>query len=157
MFFLALIGFSAQTFWFDVDEYLASEPYEDVFDDVGSSSAEENSDIWKILADITTNDDPEENLVQSIMESLWFQFWNENPVLLFVNNLINFALVVVGLIAMVALLYGFYSMFFGKAEEAYEEAKKIVLNATIALVVIWLAWFLVSWAFNLFFAAAGQL
>jgi hypothetical protein len=55
---------------------------------------------------------------------------------------------------LIVLVYGFYKMFVAKDNaEAFQEALSIVKWAIIALLVIWVSWYIVSIMFDLFFAA----
>lgn len=65
-----------------------------------------------------------------------------------IKNFINWALSLLGLIALIMLLFGGYKMVVsGGDEEAYKEGLKILKNAAIGLAFIAVSWFLVTFIF----------
>lgn len=65
-----------------------------------------------------------------------------------IRNFINWALSLLGLIALIMLLFGGYKMVVsGGDEEAYKEGLKILKNAAIGLAFIAVSWFLVTFIF----------
>lgn len=138
---------------FVVDDFLNDDPL-DWLIEANKGSWWENIDIGKELQEVTVSED---SLIKQMLEQLWFEFDSGQVAIKFINNLINFALVVVWLIAMIVLIYGFYKMFFSDGEEWWTDAKKLVTNTVIALIVIWFARFITSRAFNLFYATTEWL
>lgn len=67
----------------------------------------------------------------------------------YIINIINLWLQLAAVIALFFLIYGFLSMFFAKTDEAFTTAKKIIINTAIAIVILWLSWFIVSVLFYL--------
>jgi len=56
-------------------------------------------------------------------------------------------------VALMVLIIGFAKMLlsFGKSQEAIESAKKYILAATIAILIIGLSWLIVSWIFTIIY------
>ncbi len=138
---------------FDVDDFLNEDPLDGLIE-WNQGKWDANIDIWAELKEVTVWED---SLIKQMLEQLWFEFGNGQVAIQFINNIINFALVVVGLIAMAVLIYGFYKMFFTEGEEWRTDAKKLIRNTLIALLVIWFARYITSRAFNLFYATTEWL
>ena len=68
----------------------------------------------------------------------------------YISFVINVALALMAFIALVVLIYGFFTMFFAKKEEWLAKAKKILINTTIAIIIIAISRFVVSFLFNVF-------
>jgi uncharacterized PurR-regulated membrane protein YhhQ (DUF165 family) len=65
--------------------------------------------------------------------------------------MINYFLMIAGLVATVVLIIWFYRMFAAwDNQEAYKKAMKTVVRAGLAIVVIGVSWFIVSWFFDIF-------
>lgn len=73
-----------------------------------------------------------------------------SPALNYVRWIINIVLGLVSLIALVLIIFAFYLIFFAKEEEAVKKAKKILTGVAIALGLLGLARFIVSFFFNVF-------
>lgn len=74
----------------------------------------------------------------------------------FIKEVINWFLAIMWLIATIVLLVWFYRMFFTTDhEEGFSRARKTVINAVIALVVIALSWFIVRWLFSIYEITLG--
>ncbi len=68
----------------------------------------------------------------------------------YIQTVINYFLAIVAFVALVVIIYWFYMMFFSKEqEEWFNKAKKFVINWAIALLVMWISWFVVSFIFYL--------
>ncbi len=66
----------------------------------------------------------------------------------YIKWIVNIALSFVSLIALILVIYGFYLMFFAKDEEGFGKAKKMLKWVTIALVIMWLSWIIVTFLFE---------
>lgn len=100
--------------------------------------------------------DPTDSASEQIQEKLGINYAQaENQrATYYIQELINWFLAIVGLIALIVLVYGFYKMFFAKDNaEAFNDALALVKWALIALFVIGISWYVVSIMFDLFFAA----
>ncbi len=73
-----------------------------------------------------------------------------SPAIEYVKRIVNLLLGLVSLIALVLIIFAFYLIFFGKEDEAIKKAKKILTGVAIALAIMWLSWFIVSFFFNVF-------
>ena len=136
------------SFAFDFDDYIQTKPYGDFMPDPAEPLSEEKLDVWKLLSDEIQSD---EWLLKNIMEALWFDVSGDDfGAFSYVRNLINYALMVVWLVAMAVFIFGFYKIFVSDGEEWIKDAKKIVIGAAIALAIIGLARFITRFAFSIF-------
>lgn len=71
-----------------------------------------------------------------------------SPALGYVQWIINILLGLVSLIALVLIIFAFYLIFFAKQEEAIKKATKILIWVAIALGLMGLSWFIVSFFFD---------
>lgn len=100
--------------------------------------------------------DPTDSASEKIQEELGIAYTQaENQrATFYIQELINRFLAIVGLVSLIVLVYGFYKMFVSKDNaEAFQDALSIVKWAVVALLVIWVSWYIVSIIFDLFFAA----
>ena len=77
-----------------------------------------------------------------------------NPAINYVKRILNIVLALVSFISLVLIIFAFYLLFFGKEEEAFKKAKKILTGVAIALAIMGLSWFIVSFFFNVFTTVA---
>jgi len=66
----------------------------------------------------------------------------------YITYIINIALGLWAFIALAVIIYGFYLMFFSDQDEWFAKAKEILKWASIALFIIGLSWFIISFLFN---------
>jgi len=134
---------------FDAEEYLTQKPYDDVFDGdiIGADAVDIGKIIWDEQATGTS-------IVDSLLEGLGFRFDSDQKIIQFVSNFINFLLAIVWLIALGMLIYSFYRIFRSDGEEAFKDARTSIWKIFLALLVIWLAWFIAGRAFNLYFSVS---
>lgn len=66
----------------------------------------------------------------------------------YISYIVNIALGLGAFIALIMIIYGFYLMFFSAQDEGFEKAKNILKGASIALFIIGLSWFLISFLFS---------
>lgn len=74
---------------------------------------------------------------------------NERPAFAMVVTMINFALTLTGLIALIVLIYAFSKMFFSGDEDGIGDAKKVMINVFIAIAIIAVSAFIVNFLFYL--------
>lgn len=68
----------------------------------------------------------------------------------FIKYILNIALGLVSFIAVVVVIYGFVQVIFAKDEEGVTKARKTVQGAAIAIGIIAVSWFIVSFLFSLY-------
>jgi len=112
-------------------------------------NGEEATEYGKIFDDNAVN--PGNSVSERIQKLLKVDYDWEQRATFFVKNAFNWFLATIGMVALIVLIYAFYQMFTAEGnEEKFKEARKFVIWATIALFVIWLSWFIVSFLFNIF-------
>ena len=114
---------------------------------------EDTVDAGQVFKDDSV--DPDDGIVNQLMDAFGINYTDETDqtATFYVKELINWLLAIVGIVALISLLWWFYKMLLTKdSEEWYTSAKKIVMNAAIAITVIWLSWFIVSWFFAIYSA-----
>ena len=135
------------TFAFDTSSVTDTPPIDNVFDTPDPAEATDLGTVFK-----ETAIDDTAGAVEGISAELQVAYVEPQRASEFLRNVINRALGITGLIALIMIIYGFYKMFAAKDnEEAAKGALKIIISATIALLVIAVVWFLVSWFFDTFF------
>ena len=103
------------------------------------------------IAKIIDNDavEKQSSVLYKIRKMFWLTWWlyskdDNNVAINYIKKLMNMALWFVSFIALVVTLYAFYLMFFSKQEEWMEKAKSILKWVAIAIAVMWLSYFIVS-------------
>lgn len=74
-----------------------------------------------------------------------------SPALNYIKWILNMVLGLVSFISLVLIIFAFYLIFFSKDEEGIKKAKKILTGVTIALAIMGVSWFIVSYLFDIFF------
>ena len=129
--------FQAQAWWI----YDASFPYTD-----GNYTQWATTDIGQVLK--------QANQGWSILENFLDLFginyaWPEKAIS-YVQVLINYILALLWFIAILLIIYSFYMIFFGKSDDAIAKARKTVIWASIAIVVIAASAYIVNLLFYLY-------
>ncbi len=102
-------------------------------------------------------EDKRESLLEKIADILWVKPFIEKEkkysAINYIRSIINFFLAILSFIALVVLIIWFAKMLlsFWKSQEAIESAKKYILAAIIAILLIWLSWFIISWIFTIIY------
>lgn len=68
----------------------------------------------------------------------------------YVQIIINYVLALLGFIALLFIIYSFYMIFFGKSDDAIANARKTIIWASIAILIIWLSAYIVNFLFYLY-------
>ncbi len=79
-----------------------------------------------------------------------FVAMSNSSALEFAKYIINIALWLVTFIALIVILYGFAQIFFAKDDDGLSKAKNIVRWAAIAIAIIAVSWFIVTFLFNIY-------
>ena len=121
--------------------YDASFPYTD-----GNYTANPTTDVGQVLK--------QANQWGSILENFLDLFginyaWPDKAIS-YVQILINYVLALIWFIAVLLLIYSFYMIFFGKSDDAIAKARKTVIWASIAIVVIAASAYIVNLLFYLY-------
>ena len=110
---------------------------------------EKATDFGKVFEETAIK--PNDSVSERIQKLLKVDYDWDQRATFFIKNAFNWVLAIIGMVALIVLIYAFYQMFTAEGnEEKFKEARKFVIWATIALFVIWLSWFIVSFLFNIF-------
>jgi len=128
---------SAQNFYYNYDE---------------ASSVWNETDIWKIIKTDTVNqNDSALNKLLKLFKlseaDRYWTTWENSKAIYYAKMIINLLLSLVSIIALIMLIYAFYLMFFSKQESGMTKAKQILKWVAIAITIMWLSWFIVSFIF----------
>ena len=130
------------SFWFSIDFY-----YD--YDETTTAIWDE-TEIWHIIqTDVIENNDSSLNKLMDLFH-LSQQDWYDSgtsKAIYYIKMIVNMLLSFVSLIALVMLIYAFYMMFFSKHESGMTKAKQMLKGIAIALAIMWLSWFIVSFIF----------
>lgn len=77
-----------------------------------------------------------------------------NPAINYIKRILNIVLALVSFISLVLIIFAFYLIFFGKEEDAFKKARKILTGVAIALAIMGLSRFITSFFFNVFTTVA---
>ncbi|MDR0651033.1 MAG: hypothetical protein LBG59_06680 [Candidatus Peribacteria bacterium] len=98
-------------------------------------------------------DDDSDTLLDTFLRIFGFnstQYTGTTKALMYVKTIINLLLSLVSFVALGIILYSFYLMFFTEDTKGIETVKKNLKGVAIALVILGLSWFIVSFIFNLY-------
>jgi len=140
---ISLTTISIISFWFSQDFY---------YDYDSNSTTPNNTEIWSIIQTDVIND--QESSLNKLLEL--FQLsnkdryqngWWTSKAIYYAKMIVNLLLSFVSLIALVMLIYAFYLMFFSTQESGMTKAKQMLKWIAIAITIMWLSWFIVSFIF----------
>lgn len=114
----------------------------------------ESLDIWAVITDDAVS--PDSSVLQrllSVFKLKWSNRYDNNwelKAFAYIKMIVNFLLALVSLIALILTIYGFYLMFFSGQDEWLKKAKKILTWVAIALAIMWLSRFIISFLFYVY-------
>ena len=108
--------------------------------------SDSKTELWDWV-DIKNN----ESIINRLLAQFWLNTTNPNSDHKFINYakaIMNMALWLLSMIALVMTIYTFYMMFFSDNEAGIKKAKWNLIGIFIALAIVWLAWLVVSLIFR---------
>lgn len=138
-------------FWVGLQE---DKSYDFPFDKVEKVQCDENTDLWSCVS--IKEDETrwwDETIIRrlikvfnlDILENVENQ---DHKFLNYVKAILNVALWLLSMVALVMTIYTFYIMFFTENEAWAKKAKQNLVGIFIALAIIWLSWLIVSFIFR---------
>lgn len=130
------------SFWFSIDFYY---DYDDTSTAIGNET-----EIWNIIqTDTINNNDSALNQLLELFHLSQQERYDSgtSKAIYYIKMIINMLLSFVSLIALIMLIYAFYLMFFSKHESGMTKAKQMLKGIAIAITIMWLSWFIVSFIF----------
>jgi len=76
--------------------------------------------------------------------------WKDLKFIDYLRAIINIALWLLSLVALIMTIYTFYMIFFSKDDAWVKKAKENLTWIFIALAIVWLAWIIISFIFRLY-------
>jgi hypothetical protein len=125
--------------WWDLDQSYKEFPYIKVSDDDSDKSDLANK------TDIKDND----SIINRLLKVFWLSKidW-DHKFISYVRAILNIALWLLSMVALIMTIYTFYLMFFTENEAWAKKAKWNLVGIFIALAIIGLAWLIVSFIFR---------
>lgn len=124
---------------------------EDFYYDYNNTSTEQwDTEIWWIIK--SDNIEKQDSLINRLLDLFNLSSQDRynsgtSKWIYYAKMIINMALSFVSLIALIMLIYWFYMMFFSREESGIARAKQILKWVWLALAIMWLARFIVSFIF----------
>jgi len=118
---------------------------------VDNLECDENTNLWDCTS---IKEDEEKWWDNTIIRKLLWVFWlnddkNNAPKFIdYIRAIMNIALWLIAFIALIMAIYTFYMMLFSENEAGIKKAKWNLFGIFIALVIIWLAWLIISFIFR---------
>jgi hypothetical protein len=75
---------------------------------------------------------------------------NKGKAIVYVQIIINYVLALLGAIAVMIILYSFFMIFFGKGDDGVAKARKTIIWAAVALIIMWLSAYIVNYLFYIY-------
>ena len=115
----------------------------------GDSWLNENPS-WSIENPWDLVDRWEDSIIIRLLDVFWLDSstTNEHKFIDYARAILNMALWLISIIALIMTIYTFYMMFFTDNEAWTKKAKWNLIGIFIALGIIWLAWIIVSFIFR---------
>lgn len=114
-----------------------------------------NTDLWNctsIKEDKQNASDTHDTILRRLLRQFWLDDskWRDLKFIDYVRAIINMALWLLSLVALIMTIYTFYMIFFSKDDAGVKKARENLTGIFIALAVIWLAWIIISFIFRLY-------
>jgi len=131
------------SFWFAMVDF----PYEY---NSSSTAIWDETEFWEIIkTDVVDQNDSALNKLLDLFNLSQQSRYQSgtSKAIHYAKMIVNMLLSLVSLIALVMLIYAFYLMFFSRHESGMTKAKQVLKGVAIALAIMWLSWFIVSFIF----------
>jgi hypothetical protein len=143
---ISIVAIWITSFWFTADFYYDY--------DIASTDAWNETEIGNIIqTDVIDNDNSSLNKLLDLFnlsnQSRYGNSdgWETSKAIYYAKMIVNMLLSLVSLIALVMLIFAFYMMFFSKQESGMTKAKQMLKWIALAITIMWLSWFIVSFIF----------
>lgn len=141
---ISLVSIWLSSFW------IAQDFYYDY--NTNSTAIWNETEIWNIIqTDVINNNESVLNqlldLFQLSNKDRYQNGWGTSKAIYYAKMIVNLLLSFVSLIALVMLIFAFYLMFFSTQESGMTKAKQMLKWIAIAITIMWLSWFIISFIF----------
>lgn len=131
-------------FWVSTqDDYGSEFPY----DKVEKIDCDGKTDLWSC---VSIKESWDETIIKRLLKvfNLDIDETSDHKFIDYVRAILNVALGLISMVALVMTIYTFYLMFFTENEAWAKKAKQSLVGIFIALAIIWLSWLIVSFIFR---------
>jgi len=137
----------AKLFWNWETETVSSFPYPDP--EASYIDCEDSTDLWNCTSIKSEKNNGKDTIIIKLLWQFWLDTsWDRDLKLIdYVRAILNMALWLLSMVALIMTIYTFYMMFFSENEAWIKKAKWNLIWIFIALGIIWLAWLFVSFVF----------
>lgn len=90
------------------------------------------------------------SVLENFLDLFGINYAGEDKAISYVQIVINYVLALLAFIAMILIIYSFYMIFFEKSDDAIAKARKTIIWAAIAILVIWLSAYIVNYLFFIY-------
>ena len=139
---MSIVTIWITSFWFTIDFYYE---YNE-----STTAIWDETEIGNIIqTDVVNNDDSVLNKLLDLFQlsdQSRYDAWTSKAVY-YAKMIVNMLLSLVSLIALIMLIVAFYMMFFSKHESGMTKAKQMMKWIALAITIMWLSWFIVSFIF----------
>ena len=134
-------------FWVGLQE---DATYDFPFDPIEKVECDGKTDLWSCVSIREDKKWWEETIIRRLLKvfNLDINEDSEHKFLDYVRAILNVALGLLSMVALVMTIYTFYLMFFTENEAWAKKAKQSLVGIFIALAIIWLSWLIVSFIFR---------
>ncbi len=97
--------------------------------------------------------EPNDGILKKTLRVFWLDQYislSNASALEYVKTVLNIALSLTALVAFIIIIYGFAQILFAQDDEAITNARKTVQWAAIAIAIIAVSWFLVTFLFSIY-------
>ncbi len=129
--------------WDDWDDSTFDFPYDNEFTKDPTTELQDKVDIDKEYG--------EKSILTQLLEVFWLKdgaFEWDHKFINYARAILNMALWLLSVVALIMIIYTFYLMFFSENDAWIKKAKWNLIGIFIALAIIWLAWLIVSFIFR---------
>ncbi len=89
------------------------------------------------------------SMFDKLLQSVWIKTYalQEGSAAYYIKTIVDYFLGILAVLALFVLIYGFYLLLFSDKNfsDNYNKAKKYIFWASVAIIIIWISWLLVSW------------
>jgi len=112
----------------------------------GTYTAGATTDVGSVLKQTNQGG----SILENLLDLFGINYAWPDKAITFGQVVVNYILALLGFIALILIIYAFAKIFFGKEDEEIKNARKTVIGASIALLVIGASAYIVNFMFYVF-------
>lgn len=90
------------------------------------------------------------SLLENLLDVFGINYAWPDKALSYIQIIINYVLSLLGMLALILIIYSFFMIFFGKSDDAIAKARKTIIWAAIGLFVVGLSAYIVNFTFYIY-------